>query len=183
MSSGDVSHPISSSPTRPCGLAGRAHSRTPHAAHPGSHTWDRHKSLSTRSSTRPAHTTDNVWYGLNHLCHEHSRSTHAGTLTAPASGVYTYWHICQKSAYTVTHGCAVPLRRPHTLLHKAVSCVSALSGHRLRQSSSGHISHPDMGPELGQEHMPANWLGLLSPKCPRFRLTERRPDPRPCRSS
>lgn len=58
MSSGDVSHPIPSSPTRPCGLAGRAHSRTPHTAHPGAHAWDRHIHSAHVVPQDPAHTTN-----------------------------------------------------------------------------------------------------------------------------
>lgn len=182
MSSGDVSHPISSSPTRPCGLAGRAHSRTPHAAHPGSHTWDRHKSLSTRSSTQPAHTTDTRGMGLN-TYFMNTPEAHMLVHSQPRPLVCTHTCTYVRNQHTQSHmGVLCPWADPtHCSIRQLVVCLPSLvtgSGSRPQGTS-----HTQMVPELGQEHMPTNWLGLLSPKCPRFRLTERRPDPRPCRSS
>lgn len=61
MSSGDVSHPICSSPTRPHGLAGTVHSS--HAL-PTRHTQGTLGAVSTHSSMQPAHTTDMHDVGL-----------------------------------------------------------------------------------------------------------------------
>lgn len=104
------------------------------------------QSLSTHSSIQPAHATD-----------MHSAASVTYTVNFPeAHSPLSIWYVhtltCIGSwTHTVTHWCAVPLGGPHTLLHRAV-CVSAAAFHRLRQSSSGHSSHPDGAIELGQEH-------------------------------
>lgn len=145
MSSGDMSHPIPSSPTRPCGLAGRAHSRTPHVAHPGAHTLDKH-SHSAHIVPHDLHTqlTRIVW-----VWSPTPRSTLAVTLTAQPL-VYTHTGTCiSKWTYTVIHVRDMPLGGPHTLLHKAVVCVS----HPVTGSGSHPqaIGHRQVVSQVGQE--------------------------------
>lgn len=104
MSSGDVSHPIPSSPTRPFSLAGRAHARTPHVAHPGAHTLDKHSHLA-HAVPHDLHTqrthmlwawSPSPWTVQKHTrCYTHSPSLRCiHTMARISANGHTQSHMC-----------------------------------------------------------------------------------------
>lgn len=174
MSSGDVSHPIPSSPTRPCGLAGRVHSRTPHTAHPGAHAWDRHVHPAHVVPHSPAHAADTHTARPGRISCGHPGSAHARR------------HARRQMAPQSRGGRAALPGGPQTPLWQS-SCRAAPSSGRGRSLPWDWAGGPDAtapgvcAHTCARAHIRRSW-GSTYPHPP-FRVTQKRPDPWPCRVS